>query len=152
MDRVVYCPSMDNIKEAEVIAKEWSLPIQIGESERTIGMEFDRTKVSVVLIPIYSGFLPFPPIIKPNKSFSFNYIDDFVDCSKLDFFLSIDNSVTKKTVKMNAINHDLHHCALPAFFDSEGYYSISVFLGSTKITEINFAVSNGDESEIGSYA
>jgi hypothetical protein len=152
MDRVVFCPSMESIEEAELIAKEWSLPIQVGDSERTKGMEFDRNKVSVILIPIYSGFLPFPPVIKPMTSISFNYYDDFVDCSKLDFFLSMNNALINKTIKMNAINHDLHHCALPAFFESEGYYSISVFLESIKITEVNFVVSNGDESEIGSYA
>jgi hypothetical protein len=152
MDRVVFCPSMENIEEAELIAKEWSLPIQVGDSERTTGMEFDRDKVSVILIPIYSGFLPFPPVIKPNRSMSFNYYDDFVDCSKLDFFLSMDNALIRKTFKMDVIKHDLHHCALPAFFESEGYYSISVFLESIKITEVNFSVSNGEESEIGSYA
>jgi hypothetical protein len=152
MDRVVFCPSMESIEEAELIAKEWSLPIQVGDSERTSGMEFDRNKVGVILIPIYSGFLPFPPVIKPMTSISFNYCDDFVDCSKLDFFLSMNNLLIDKIIKMNAINHDLHHCALPAFFESEGYYSISVFLESIKITEVNFVVSNGDESEIGSYA
>lgn len=152
MDRVVFCPSTESIEEAELIAKEWSLPIQIGESERTIGMEFDKNKVSVVLIPIYSGFLPFPSVIKPMKSISFNYYDDFVDCSKLDFILSMDNALIRKTFKMDVINHDLHHCALPAFFESEGHYSISVFLESIKIAEINFSVSNEEESEIGSYA
>jgi len=152
MDRVVFCPSMDDINEAEKIAKEWSLPIQIGDSDRTTEMEFDKTKVGVVLIPVYRGFDEFPPVIKPSKSISFNYYDDFVDCSKLDFILSMKNSLVGKTFKMNVINHDLHHCSLPSFFESEGFYSISVFSESLKIMEIDFAVSNGEESEIGSYA
>jgi hypothetical protein len=62
------------------------------------------------------------------------------------------NSLLGKTFKMNVINNDLHHCSLPAFFESEGFYSISVFLESSKVAEIDFAVSNGDESEIGAYA
>ena len=152
MDRVVFSPSIDSIEEAVSIAKEWSLPIQIGDSDRTIGMDFDRSKVSVILIPVFRKFAPFPSLIKPSTSIAFSYHDDFVDCSKLDFILCMKNSLVNKTFKMNVIYHDLHHCSLPAFFESEGFYSISVFLESSKIMEIDFAVSNGEESEIGSYA
>ena len=152
MDRVVFCPSMEMIEEAESIAKEWSLPIQVGDSDRTTSMEFDRSKVSVLSVPVVRGFSPFPKIIKPSMSVSFHYYDDFVDCSKLNFILSMNNLLLGKTFPMNVVNHDLHHCSLPAFFESEGYYSISVFLESEKIAEISFAVSNGEESEIGSYA
>ena len=78
MDRIVYCQSEEQLKEAEKLATEWSLPIQIGDSERTKSIEFDRTKPCVVVVPVSNGFMMHIPD-EVNYSFPilFDYINDF---------------------------------------------------------------------------
>ena len=51
MQRVVYCPTEENIEEAQILAKTGNIPIQIGDSKKTQDLEFDRTSVSILLIP-----------------------------------------------------------------------------------------------------
>lgn len=51
MQRVVYCPSEENLEEAQILAKSGNIPIQIGDSQKTQDLEFDRNSVSILLIP-----------------------------------------------------------------------------------------------------
>jgi RsiW-degrading membrane proteinase PrsW (M82 family) len=51
LQRVVYCPTEDNLEEAQILAKTGNIPIQIGDSKKTQDLEFDRTSVSILLIP-----------------------------------------------------------------------------------------------------
>jgi len=78
MDRIVYCQSEEQLKEAEKLAAEWSLPIQIGDSEKTKSMEFDRSKPCVVLVPINNGFIMhIPDEINHAFPIVFDYLNDF---------------------------------------------------------------------------
>ena len=47
----MYCPTEENIEEAQILAKTGNIPIQIGDSKKTQDLEFDRTSVSILLIP-----------------------------------------------------------------------------------------------------
>ena len=78
MDRIVYCQSEEQLKEAEELATEWSLPIQIGDSEKTKSIEFDRSKPCVVVVPVNNGFMMHIPD-EINYSFPvvFDYLNDF---------------------------------------------------------------------------
>ena len=152
MDRVVFCPSENELEEATKIANEWSIPIQIGDSDRTKSLSFSRDKVSVVVIPINNYFLPFPAVIKPYQPISVEYFNDFVDCSKLVFLISTEYNIVIQTMPMKVIAHDKHHVSLPLFLDSEGHYKISVEHGNEQIAGLHFSVTNGTESDIGSYA
>lgn len=51
MQRVIYCPSEENLEEAQILAKTGNIPIQIGDSQKTQDLEFDRNSVSILLIP-----------------------------------------------------------------------------------------------------
>jgi hypothetical protein len=78
MDRIVYCQSEEQLKEAEELAKEWSLPIQIGDSERTKSIEFDRSKPCVVVVPVNNGFMMnMPDIVNHAFPIVFDYLNDF---------------------------------------------------------------------------
>lgn len=152
MDRVVFCPSEDKIDEAIELAKEWVLPIQIGDSDRTKELSFDREKVTVIVIPINNYFMPFPALIKPYQPMTVDYYNDFVDCSTLEFIISTEQNIVMQALPMHVILYDKHHASLPLFLDSEGHYKISVRLDGEQIAALEFAVSNDNESDIGSYA
>jgi hypothetical protein len=51
LQRVIYCPSEENLEEAQILAKTGNIPIQIGDSQKTQDLEFDRNSVSILLIP-----------------------------------------------------------------------------------------------------
>jgi hypothetical protein len=51
LQRVVYCPSEGSLEEAQTVAKSGNIPIQIGDSQKTQDLEFDRNSVSILLIP-----------------------------------------------------------------------------------------------------
>ena len=80
MDRYVFCPNESAMDEAIRMAKEWSLPILNGDSERSLVVEFDRNVVSVILVPIFNGFDECPQIIEPNMAYVFRYQNDFIEC------------------------------------------------------------------------
>lgn len=56
MDRFIYCPANLDPQSAMQLADEWQLPIQHGDSERSMEHDFDRSVVSVISIPTHLGF------------------------------------------------------------------------------------------------
>jgi hypothetical protein len=51
MERVIYSPTLEELPEAEKIAKQTMLPILVGDSPNTEHIEFDRKKVQVLEVP-----------------------------------------------------------------------------------------------------
>ncbi len=151
MDRIVFCQSEEFINDAVKIAEEWRLPIQVGDSDRTKNLDFDRTQISVIQIPIHNGFGPFPSVIMPLKSIVLEYFNDYIDCSSLEFFLSTENSMMTKTVKMEIFMNDIHHISVPIYIDLIGYYAVSVHDENGQLAKVHFGVSNGEMGDITAY-
>lgn len=151
MDRLVYCNSEESLEEAIKLAEEWRLPIQIGDSGRTENLDFDRTKVSVIQIPIHNCFSDFPEIVKPMAPFVLHYFNDFIDCSPLEFVISTERAMMTTTTKMHVVMNDIHHVSIPIFVEVAGYYSISVTNEGQEIAKIYFAASTGTMDEITAY-
>jgi len=151
MDRVVFCQSEKFIDEAVTLAKEWSLPIQIGDSDRTKDLDFDRTKVKVIQIPINSGFGPFPAVVEPLKPIVLHYYNDYIDCSLLNVYMSTEQSLMTKTHKLEVFVNDKHYISIPLFMELMGHYSISVQDDNGELSKIRFAVSTGTLDEITAY-
>lgn len=151
MDRVVYCHSEESIDEATKLAHEWSLPIQIGDSGRTENLDFDRTKVSVIQIPIHNCFSDLPAVVKPMTPLVLHYLNDFIDCSPVEFFISTEQAMMKTTTKMHVIMNDIHHVSIPLFIEVAGYYSIFATNEGQEIAKIYFAASSGTVDEITAY-
>ncbi len=59
MERVIYCPSIDLMEEATSLCKETLLPLQIGDSNHTKDLIFDRDKIQVVEVPGVEDFFSF---------------------------------------------------------------------------------------------
>lgn len=51
MERVIFCPDDSLLTEAEKFAKEYALPILIGNNEHIEKLNFDRSKVRPLSIP-----------------------------------------------------------------------------------------------------
>jgi len=91
MDRYVFCPDESMMDEAMELAKEWSLPILNGDSERSKDVKFDRSIVSVINIPIFNGFDDCPDVLEANMAYIFRYRNDFIDCYEVKAVLSTRN-------------------------------------------------------------
>jgi len=87
MYRVIFCPQEKPVEDAYDMAKEWGLSIQHGDSARTEDMEFDRTEVQVLSIPIQRGFDAERIECLVNMPVSVKYSNDWDDVSDYTFLL-----------------------------------------------------------------
>lgn len=135
MYRTVYCPDQSFMNEAITIAKEWGLPIQIGDSERTKEMDFKKTVVQVISVPTDRVFNGFPEIVKTNVLLKVTYINDYVECGNLKVKLTTepDNEQTDidlNTAKMFDVSFyplDTHRILIPLIVSSPAKYRLCVF-------------------------
>lgn len=51
MERVIFCPDDSLLEKAEKLAKEYALPILIGNNEHIEKLDFDKSKVRPLSIP-----------------------------------------------------------------------------------------------------
>jgi len=77
MDRVVYCPDEQSLPEAEHLAKEWNVSVQLGDSPRTLNLDFDRDNVCLIGIPIEQWFSVKPKKPGRNRKITAHYVDEF---------------------------------------------------------------------------
>lgn len=87
MYRVVFCPLELNVDDAYGVALEWGLPIQHGDSERSEEMDFDRSKIQVLSIPVERGFDSNHFEFSVLKPVSIKYSNDWENVSEYSFFL-----------------------------------------------------------------
>lgn len=126
MDRIVYCPSRAEIDEAMKIAEEWALPIQIGDSEKTKSLDFDRTKSGVVMVPISNGFMiNIDEEVNHSFPIPFDYLNDFEDVT--DFILKVTKDGNECT--SSSFLRDKHSIIGSFIPEESGDFLIEVFHG-----------------------
>lgn len=87
MYRVVYCPNEKPVEDAYLLASEWGLSIQHGDSPRTESLDFDRSNIQVLSIPIDRGF-EFDEIeFQINRPIGIKYSNDWDNVKDYSFFL-----------------------------------------------------------------
>lgn len=89
MRRVVYCPTESDIEESTTLAKMNYLPINIGEFEQSIDLDFDRNIVQVLEIPEFKDVQYFKEI-KNGFHQKINYLNDFILFDK-NYYILINN-------------------------------------------------------------
>jgi len=123
MDRLVYCPDDSHLESALSIAKEATLAVQIGDSWRTQHLDFDRTKVSIIKIPIYRQFfLEKPSVVDYGFSILFEYLNDFEDMADCKLTVMHDGGVVQST-SMKRDRHSLICSFIPT---KSGTYQFSI--------------------------
>jgi len=130
MDRIVYCPSEKEIDEAMKIAEQWALPIQIGDSEKTKSLEFDRTKSGVVMVPISNGFMiNIDEEVNHAFPIPFDYFNDFEDVTYFKLKVTKDGSECVSS----SFLRDKHSIIGSFIPEMSGEFLIEVFHGGKLI-------------------
>lgn len=127
MYRVVYCPDAAHMEAAEALAKEWGLPIQTGDSERTKGMAFDRTEVRVLMVPTDRGFIEVPQEFPAGALIKLTYLNDYTDCGTLTAVVASAGSSVSHNVRTMML--DAHRIMLPIIVSSPGQYELRIMDG-----------------------
>jgi hypothetical protein len=127
LQRVIYCPSEENLEEAQILAKTGNIPIQIGDSQKTQDLEFDRNSVSILLIPaIFS--LTFNNKVKLGVATRISLYDEW-------------NSYTGKDVSMVVRSDvfDTRHTERPVYTEINSAVFVARFkeIGSNTFTIFN---------------
>jgi hypothetical protein len=89
MRRVVYCPVGSPLSEANDLAKNSQLPINVGEFEELINLDFDREIVQVLEVPEIKQ-TSYLKEVENGFHQKINYLNDFVVFNK-DFYILINN-------------------------------------------------------------
>lgn len=117
MDRVIFCPDESMIKEAQRLSRLHLAPIQIGESERTKHLEFDRTEPVPLMIPTHHFVSFFPANPTVGRPYSVQYFNDFVTLGKETSVEILNHSIglPNGLAKMDAVEIHRHrlyfwHC------------------------------------------
>lgn len=154
MDRYVFCPNDSMLEEALAMASEWSLPILNGDSPRSEAVDFDRSKVSVINIPIFEEFHGCPDTIEANMAYSFRYRNDFFDCSKIEILMSTMNLVLNQTTKLMTRPVSPHEIDITIAIGSLGDYMLTAVHEAVPIDTHRFTVLSDiyqNPDELGAY-
>jgi hypothetical protein len=79
MERICYSPSEDELSDAETLAEGWGVSIQVGESQRTAALDFDRDLVQILQIPTEQYLDVDPKKVRINQCVSLKYVDEFTN-------------------------------------------------------------------------
>lgn len=133
MDRLVYCPDDLHLEDALSVAKEATLVVQIGDSWRTQNLDFDRTKVSIIRIPIHRQFfLEKPRVVDYGFSILFEYLNDFEDMANCKLNVTHDGGVVQST-SMKRDKHSLICSFVPM---KSGTYQFSICKNQIEIDSL----------------
>lgn len=77
MDRICYCPSEEEIEKAEELAEPWGIPIQVGDSEKTSVLEFDRSLTQILQVPTRQYLHLSSANLRVNNALLVIYKDEF---------------------------------------------------------------------------
>lgn len=140
MHRVVFCPQEQPVEDAYDMAKEWGLSIQHGDSERTESMDFDRSQIQVLSIPIQRGFDAELIECLVNAAMSIKYSNDWDNVSEYKFLLRPKGMRAGKKTHWDvpSMLMDNHRAVMNLSVTYPGYYElVSVKDGiDREITEI----------------
>lgn len=89
MKRVIYCPTESHLPETKSLVKSSCLPVNIGDFEQSIDLDFDRNIVQVLEIPEIKDVI-YMKKIRNNFHQQITYLNDFIVFNE-NFFISIDN-------------------------------------------------------------
>ena len=136
MYRVVFCPEQELVEDAYPLAKEWGLPIQHGDSPRTEQMEFDRTAIQVLSIPVERGFNADEFDVGLNDPMPVKYSNDWESVHQYSFILRpFGMKVGKTPWEVKHMQMDDHRVAMNISINYPGTYEL-------------VAIKNGVEEDI----
>ena len=139
MQRVVYCPTEDNLEEAQIIAKSGSMPIQIGDSQKTQNLEFDRTSVSILLIPsIFT--LTFKNKVKVGIATRISLYDEWNSYTGTDISMAVKSDVFGTTHTEQPLYTEINSVVFIARFKEIGSNTFTILNNSLIVASETISV------------
>jgi hypothetical protein len=131
--RMLYCPNEDMLEEAKNISKLNFMQIQIGESEATSDLDFDRSSVCVVEIP-ESRFVEYKRNVTLGLHQIFNYHNDF-------FVIDSSLTVLIDGKKINPLMAEKHYAKFIFTCIEAGTFTAEILLNEEILESVEFSVS-----------
>ena len=124
---------------ATALSTEFVVPIMVGYAEIAKDVDFDRTKVGLILIPEQPVmFLPEEGIIV-DRSFMSRYCNDRIESSEIDLFVLYKD----KETKIKTMIQDKRTVKFAILPKSEGLYKIIVKHKGKEVETHEFMVEKG---------
>jgi hypothetical protein len=139
MLRYIYCPDESMLSEATALSTEFVVPIMLGYAEIAKDVDFDRTKVGLLLIPEQPVMLLPDHVLIVDSSFMAYYSNDLIPSSDIDLFVFYKDKETKITTMIQD-KRTLRFAILPK---SEGLYKIIVKHKNEEVETHEFMVEKG---------
>jgi|688.fasta_scaffold177091_4 hypothetical protein len=89
MRRVIYCPTEDRLPETNILVRSSRLPVNVGDFEQSIDLDFDRNIVQVLEIPEIRNVI-YMKEIQNGFHQKITYFNDFIVFNQ-NFFILINN-------------------------------------------------------------
>ena len=124
MERLCYSPTEDELPEAEVLAEPWGVAVQIGDSQRTSELDFDRDLVQILQIPTEQYLSVTERKVRVNQCVALKYVDEFsnVNGVRLEYTLA---GITEEAIPL--WRNVPHRREYRIRFDAPGKCEIRVF-------------------------
>lgn len=139
MKRVIYCPDESILGEAVELSKKYRVPIQIGDSERTINLEFDRTKTTPLIIPEFNRIIVSPKFPRKGSLVNIDVLNDFIGMAE-DTNILVSTSDGSVSAPYFPSQFSAHSARFKVRFKEDGLYRLSVINKKTVISEISLEV------------
>lgn len=146
MDRVIYCPSKEMMEDAEKLSRLHLVPVLLGDNERTLNMAFDRSKPTVLSIPVHH-YLHFSlEDLVQGKTFSMKYVNEFINVKNASFEI-LSRRIGEPNgywplVPVNKERHQALFIVTPSEWDT---YTFFVKIDNEIIDSYEFEVRKKDE-------
>jgi hypothetical protein len=130
--RVIYCPDNSLIDEAIQLSKLNPLPIQVGDSDSTASLPFDKSIISVVSIPEKNNVF-FVDTVDAGLHQCIDYENEFID-------MGDDMAVVVDEVTYAPVIREKHFCKFIFACNSPGRFTFSIVSGKEELENKEYDV------------
>jgi hypothetical protein len=134
MERVIYSPTLEDLPEAEELARQTMLPILIGDSLSTESLDFNRSSVQVVEIPRVKEMHVSANYFKFGMHQTVIVFDEFCGENISQY------SAVYAGKKLSPMYMEKHRAKWSFVCDKEGQSSVLIFFNDEQVEELKFDV------------
>jgi hypothetical protein len=132
MKRVIYVPSELDVERGEEISRTLNLPIQVGESTSTEGMDFNRKEIQILSVPSVKE-ADIPSTVYSQVTFPCNFTDDWSNFLKSKAVLKAKNE--KNEYSCSPQFREIHFLRFGMRIWEPGEYTLSLTVDDKVVFE-----------------
>jgi len=96
MERVIYVPSEEDLTEANNLALNTGLPIQVGDSELTSDLSFNRDETQILEIPTVQELIVSRNFFRLGQILRVEYVDEYDSVANVKMRLTHESGVSEE--------------------------------------------------------